>query len=142
MASNKTRGIVLLPIHPQYAKLIMAGQKQVEFRKIRFSRTISHVVVYVTSPLKHVVGFFEVSEVVEASPLSLWRRFHKIGGIRRKDFAAYFAEKDKGVAIKIKKVWSLSKPQKLNAIYSFKAVPQSFAYLPVNLLPRLQVRSN
>jgi predicted transcriptional regulator len=61
----------------------MEGTKQVEFRKRAFGRQVSYVVVYSSSPVKQVVGFFEISGIDEASPGQLWRRYSQVGESRR-----------------------------------------------------------
>lgn len=139
--NSRTQSIVLLPIHPQYAKRILAGQKRVEFRRVRFARDVSHVVIYATSPIKRIVGYFEVSEIVRASPTSLWRAYKKSGGIDRETFSYYFAAKRLGYAIGVKSVWSLAQPKSLRVVGPFKTPPQSFAYLPHHYLGRLKTAS-
>ena len=75
MASNTSKRIVLLPIRPQYANLIMGGKKKVEFRKVKFRNDLSHVVMYISNPIRKVLGYFEVSHVDEDSPKELWARW-------------------------------------------------------------------
>lgn len=140
MASSSTRSVVLLPIKPQYADPILRGTKQVEFRKRPFRRHVTHVVVYSSYPVKQVVGFFEFLGVDEDSPERLWRRYAGVGGIKKIDYDQYYAEKSRGVAIKVGKVHVLAKPIPLAQIESGLRPPQNYAYLSAQAFDRLRAR--
>ena len=72
MASESQSGVVLLPIKPEYANAIFTGEKRVEFRKKEFGRPVSHIVVYSSSPEKKVLGYFKISFVDVANPMTAW----------------------------------------------------------------------
>jgi predicted transcriptional regulator len=137
MVECQDRSVVLMSIHPHWAGAIMDGRKQVEFRRANFSRPISHVVVYATSPVRRVLGYFEVAGVTSAEPEALWRQFADVGGIEAEAFRGYFEEAERGVAISVGKVRELSAPVELTAILPFAAVPQSFCYADVAVIPEL-----
>ncbi len=63
-----------MAIRPHFADSILAGRKRVEFRKRRFSRAVSHVIIYATEPVKRVIGMFEVKSVSDGPPARVWRR--------------------------------------------------------------------
>ena len=126
-----------MSIHPHWADAIMDGRKRVEFRRARFSRQISHVVVYATSPIRRVVGYFEVAGVTAAEPETLWQQFADVGGIEAEAFRGYFEGAESGVAISVGKVQELSAPVELTAILPFAAVPQSFCYADAEVIPEL-----
>lgn len=129
MASNSTGRIALLSIHPRFADLIMKGKKRVEFRKSKFRQEISHVVVYATSPVKRILGYFEVSHIFEGSPQELWDRYGEIGGASRSEFHDYFDSAERGVAIGIAKLRVMRKPMPISALGNSASPPQSFMYL-------------
>jgi predicted transcriptional regulator len=129
MAPLPTRAVVLLPIQPQYATPIMDGTKRVEFRKRGFGREVSHVVVYSSSPVKQVVGFFEILGIEEDSPRRLWRRYAQVGGIDKEDYDRYFSNVPSGVAIKVGSVHVLREPVPLAQLKPGFRAPQSYAYL-------------
>ena len=128
--------VALMPIKPVFANAIMSGTKKVEFRKIKFQRNVTHVVVYSSSPVQRVVGYFVVSNVNEDSPTAIWRQYKEVAGICHDGFRDYFRARQKAVAIEVGHVRKLSKPLKLSMITS-GSVPQSFAYLNPNVLRRL-----
>ncbi len=97
------REYVLLSIKPEFAEKIMNGQKNVEFRKRCFDKCIRHVYVYASSPVRKIVGRFEVEEIEEGHPEKLWCNHHEDGGISRQDYNSYFQHRSHGYAILIKK---------------------------------------
>lgn len=129
MSSRQNSNIVLLPIQPRYASAIADGGKSVEFRKSKFRERVSHVVVYSSSPIKKVLGYFPVTEISEMSPQMLWRRYKSQGGIDYKSFKEYYSGAYTGVAISIPEFFHLKKPAQLSDINPTLKAPQSFLYL-------------
>lgn len=120
----------LLSIKPEFAEKILSGEKQFEYRKVGFTRKISHVVIYVTSPVCKIVGEFEVSKILESSPQELWEKTKVAAGISSDFFFQYYAGRSSGVALQI----CATKRYK-NAIDPYKTwanfyPPQSFRYWP------------
>jgi predicted transcriptional regulator len=107
----------------------MSGEKKVEFRKVRFRNEVSHAVVYASSPIQRVIGYFDITYIVEDSPADLWARYGAEAGIVQEEFHMYFNSSDRGIAIGIGKVQSLMEPVQLHALGSSLKPPQSFAYL-------------
>ncbi len=140
MASPSTRSVVLLPIQPQYADPILMGTKQVEFRKRPFRRDVTHVVVYSSSPIQQVVGFFELLGIDEDSPERLWRRYAPVGGIAKADYDRYYSETLKGVAIKVGRVHVLKVPLPLKRVAPDLRPPQNFAYLSDRAFARVRAQ--
>jgi predicted transcriptional regulator len=119
-----------MSIHPQYADAIMAGTKQVEFRKRPLSDDVTHVLVYATAPVSTVVGAFTVTGQDTEPPKRLWRRFRKVAGISRDGFFAYFADRPHGVGIRVGDVLTPAVPLSLSEDLGVARPPQSFQYLP------------
>ena len=61
----------LLSIKPEFVEKIFSGEKRFEFRKSAFRQDISCVIVYATSPVRRIVGEFEVEEILQAPPRKL-----------------------------------------------------------------------
>jgi len=128
MACNSDLSVVLLPIRPRYASFIMDGRKKVEFRKTVFSSHPEFVVVYASSPVQRVLGYFRVSAVEVASVDSLWEDYAHVGCIGRDDFAAYYGDRDTGVVLRIGEVVALSEPMALADLGLNPRPPQSYSY--------------
>jgi predicted transcriptional regulator len=137
VASKSSRAVALMAIHPKYVQKILTGDKRVEFRKTRFASTISHVVIYATNPIQRVVGFFKVRGIEQATPAELWRRHRHHGGIAQDSFLAYYGKRETGVAIKVGEVFGLRQPRPLSDLGNDVVPPQSFRYLPSNIVDQL-----
>ncbi|NOK19405.1 hypothetical protein [Corallococcus carmarthensis] len=140
MAPPTPRAVVLLPIQPRYATPILEGLKRVEFRKRAFRREVSHVVVYSSSPVKQVVGFFDILGIDEAPPAQLWRRYSRVGAILKEDYDQYFSRCEGGVAIQVGKVHVFAKPFPLGDISPELRAPQSYAYLSSHAFTKIRGR--
>ena len=138
MAEESTCNVALLAIKPKYAERIMSKQKKVEFRKGRFKESVTTVVVYASSPVKRVIGWFSVRYVDEDKPQNLWSRHGHYGGISRKDFKDYFDSHEIGFAIGVSSVKRLVRPVKLAELSSSLTAPQSFVYISENIFSVLK----
>ncbi len=120
---------VLLSIKPEFAELIFDGTKKFEFRKAIFkNENIKTVIVYASSPMQKVIGEFEIETIISDNLKSLWEKTKQFAGIDEKYFYEYFAERENGFAIKIKKAFKYKEPLSLKD--DFKVTPpQSFLYL-------------
>lgn len=120
---------VLLSIKPEYVEKIFSGKKKYEFRRNIFkNKEIKLIVVYSTSPVKKVIGEFEIEKIVEGTPEQLWNLDPQSTGILKEKFFGYFGSKEKGYAIKIGKLTKYNQPKTLQD-FSIKTAPQSFVYI-------------
>lgn len=138
MAPRASGRVVFLPIRPRFARSIMSGKKKVEFRKKAFRANPTHVVVYASSPVQRVLGYFAVDYVDEDTPEGLWERYGDGGDIDREAFQAYYLAVDRGVAIGVGKVSQLPNPIPVAALADSLRVPQSFSYLASEAFERLR----
>jgi len=124
---------VLLSIKPQFAKDIFNGFKKYEYRKTIFTRQdIKKVVVYASSPVKSVIGEFEIEEIIHDDIDALWIQTKSKAGISEESFLEYFNNKSKGYAIKIKSQKMYDNPLSLDSL-RVSVPPQSFRYLEPNI---------
>lgn len=120
---------VLLSIKPEFAEKIFEGTKKYEFRRSLFkNRDVKTVVVYASSPVKQVIGEFEIDNILMDDINQLWQKTKEYSGITKDFFFEYFNNKEKGYAIKIKHTKRYKKALSLKD--DFKASPpQSFIYI-------------
>ena len=128
MARRPHRRVALLSIHPRHAEAILDGDKTVELRRTRLPEDVSHVVVYATSPVQTVLGWFEVESVERDRPWRLWEKHGSATGITRKEFRSYFQGAVEGTAISVRRVVALKEPVALSSVWE-SVPPQSFCYL-------------
>lgn len=120
---------VLLSIKPQFANAIFNGGKRFEYRKVIFKKKVSSIQVYVTKPIGKIIGEFEIDDIMQDSPLNIWKHTEKYSGVEREFFMQYFNNRKIGYAIKIKKIKKYKKPLSPYAIYPDFIAPQSFKYI-------------
>jgi predicted transcriptional regulator len=119
---------VVLSIKPEFAFKIFDGTKKFEFRKSIFkNENVKSIIVYVSSPVKQVIGEFEIDEVLNYDLSTLWYLTQEYSGITEQFYYDYFSNKQEGFAIKIKKTKKYRKPKCLKADFNLLP-PQSFAY--------------
>ena len=126
---------ILLSIKPKYADKIFEGSKRFEFRKaVHKNRDVTTVVVYATKPVGKVIGEFTVSDVHQDSASRLWKKTKTASGISKEFFLDYFAGRDKCFAIEVKNTTLYPEPLNLIDVLPNGHPPQSFVYLPMELV--------
>lgn len=121
---------VLLSVRPHFAERILDGTKKYEYRKTIFSRTdIQKVIIYASSPIKKIVGEFQIAEIIRDKPESIWLRTHGSAGVPRDFFFQYFTGKDNAYAINIKHFKKYVAPINPWDILPDFTPPQSFKYI-------------
>ena len=120
---------VLLSIKPEYVSKIFDGSKKYEYRRTIFTRSeVTRVVVYVSHPIKRIIGEFEIGGILYDEPHSLWALTKQYAGINKTRFFDYFRDRAKGYAIEIKSTRTYDEPL-LQSSLMISSPPQSFIYL-------------
>ena len=129
---------VLLSVKPRFADLIVAGKKQVEFRRVWAQEPVSWIAVYSSAPAQQIVAIVEVESVVLASASTLWALSGcRGGGLTRTELRSYFAGKPKGYAVMLGRVLRPNAPLEPSEITQGFRAPQSFRYLTAPEVLRL-----
>ena len=122
---------LLISIKPEFVKKILAYEKLYEFRKSIFKEDVDKIFIYSTYPVKKIVGYFEVGEIICETPQELWNSFSEVSGISKKDFFKYYASSNEGFAIKIDNLHIFEEYIDMSQYDDFRA-PQSFCYVENN----------
>jgi len=130
----------MISIHPEYADAIFRGDKKVEFRKSNIPRHIEHVVLYETSPERKITGYFSVKDIIEATPVDLWRRFSEVSGTTEEFFFKYYDLHNTGLGLLVDQVDILQNPMSLDQAAAGSKPPQSFTYVDSHLWKTLKKR--
>ena len=93
------------------------------------NKTIREIIVYASSPVKKVIGEFEIDEILSLDPESLWEKTHTMAGISKNFYYSYFSSKELAHAIKIKDTKIYETPLCLQEDFNIKFAPQSFVYI-------------
>lgn len=137
MAPAADRSTILMSLHPRFADAILNGKKTVEFRRRPIARQVSAVVIYSTSPVQKVVGYFQVGRVHAASPTAIWNEHGACGEISRAEFRTYFEGARCAHAIEVFEAFKLDDPILLEEFSSGLTPPQSFSYVSGTAFSRL-----
>ncbi|NOG93815.1 MAG: ASCH domain-containing protein [Armatimonadetes bacterium] len=127
---------VLISIHPEYAEAILRGEKQVEFRRTRFSRPVSLLLIYATAPTSALVAYAHVQDVEEGPTDEIWRDWGPSGFVSETRFYEYFAENERAIAIVLGQVRAFSTAVALADLLPGSRPPQSFRYVAVELVEK------
>lgn len=121
---------VLLSIKPKFVKSILEGEKRYEFRKRIFkNREISRIYIYSSSPVKKIVGTFDIGGILEDHPVDLWDNVKECAGINNHDFFSYFKGKSRAFAIEIQNLQEFSDPIDPYEVMPGFVPPQSYCYM-------------
>jgi predicted transcriptional regulator len=133
--------MVLISIHPHFVDKILAGDKNVEFRR-RWPKTdIEQMLVYSTAPTRQLAAVVEIADVIRGSKAALWGVCQDHGGgITRAELRNYLdGAVGGGVALKLGKRHVFDGGLAPERIFGSKfQAPQSFRYL--NEAEMLKVR--
>ena len=119
---------MLLSIKPQYVEKIITGKKKYEFRKFHCREGIDTIIIYATAPTKKVIGEVALLNIIEGDVEYVWHETKGFGGILRKDYTAYYKEREVAIAYQLGDVTLYDEPKTLSDL-GLDYVPQSFAYL-------------
>jgi predicted transcriptional regulator len=129
----KPKGALLISIRPQHADKIFNGIKTVELRRVRPRlKRGDLVLVYVSSPIKALMGAFEVASVTGGCPSQIWRKFNGKSGLTKSEFDNYYEGAKQAFAVVLKRLWKFEKPIKLKQLRRNRTgfrPPQSYHYL-------------
>lgn len=123
---------LLMSIKPEYANMIFSGEKTIELRRTRPNcKKGDLVIVYVSSPVKAIQGFFEIEKINWGRPETIWKKFNKRTGVSQEVFQSYFDGVDVAYGIELKKVWKCETELALSGLREKLKLepPQSFRYL-------------
>lgn len=133
MKTNTDGKYILLSIQPYFANKIFEGTKRVELRRsVPKYHKDQIVILYVSTPVKAIVGGFQFSHIVEENLSKLWDSVKDIAGVTFEQFSNYYSGANNGYGIFIRRVWKYSTPLSLellrNSLSNFSP-PQNFRYL-------------
>lgn len=129
MAAWSDQRIALLSVHPRHAEAILDGRKTVELRRSFPITDVTHIVLYATSPVQRIVGWFSVAGVRSASPKEIWDHDGASAAVPQEEFRRYFEGTDQAIAILVGISHRLIEPIALEKLPSHSRPPQSFRYL-------------
>lgn len=136
MIELKDKPVVLLSIDEKWAKAILDGEKQYEYRKQPPSlEPPYYVLLYATRNTSAIVGWFKTNKVLKKEISDLIDCTIEQTPHNQKDIKDYFEGKNKGSAIKIDSFQEYDNAipvEYLKYIDEDLTIPQNFQYLKPN----------
>lgn len=103
--TNNTKKHLFISVKPEFAKKILSKEKEIELRKVRPNvENGDYVIIYASSPLKSVIGFGIIQQIIETSPEKMWENYSASLGIDKLRFDNYYEGKERAIGIKIKEI--------------------------------------
>ena len=100
---------LFISVKPEFAKKIIAKEKKIELRKVKPHVEIGdYVIIYASSPMKSVIGFGMVQQLIETTPEKMWGKYSSILGIDKSRFDEYYEGKERAIGIKIKEIQQIT----------------------------------
>ncbi len=96
--------LYLMSIRPQYARMIFAGIKKYELRKVSGAPVIEEgaiIIVYSSGKVKSIVGEFQAGRVITGTPEKIWSIVKRPGTGIREDAWPYVRGAKRAMAIEV-----------------------------------------
>ncbi len=121
---------VLLSIRPEYAAMIYARTKSVEFRRglPDSAKDWKRFYIYESSPVRMVTGWADVSGVFHATVENMWRMLGGSGGISWNAYSEYMIGATGAWGLVISKINPFAEPLSLSS-FGIERPPQSWRYI-------------
>jgi putative transcriptional regulator len=136
MGKNKIKHKYLfMSIKPVYAYKLIQGTKDIELRKTRphVSRG-DYAIIYASSPVKAVIGFGKIRDIIICPPINMWEKYSDRLGIDELSFKNYYKSSSKAIGIEFDFIRSIA-PISLAKIRSVDPnfhPPQIYHYVDEN----------
>lgn len=126
----------ILSLKPQYAELILSGEKTVELRNRVIRMEPGTVIwIYATKPVGGIVALAKLDSVVHDTPAEIWVRFEREMCIDRAHFDSYIDNRESVSALVLSSVHKLKRSLTLDwirrSIGSFQP-PQFYSRLSMD----------
>jgi predicted transcriptional regulator len=130
------RNAILISIKPEYVDLIFQGIKTIELRR-RFCDSVTvgtKIFIYSTSPIKKLVGFASVKNIIKTNTKKLWQIAGEESCVNYDYFCNYFNGLEDGYGIELEKPVLLEKQIDLTQLRAKNYIPpQSYMFVSDNL---------
>lgn len=134
----------IFSIKQKYSTKILKKEKLVEFRRQNVNVYHKEIcLIYTSSPIKKIEGYFIVKEKLRLPIKELWRRTKRLAGISLEEFTQYFEGCIIGTAILFRKVGKLEEELSLNQfrmkVGKLVTPPQSYCNIDNSALDNLNI---
>lgn len=129
---KSTKKYLFISVKPEFARKIVEREKSIELRKIRpHVKMGDYVIIYASSPIKCVIGFGIIKNVIVTSPQDMWLKYAAFLGIDKIRFDDYYQNRSKAIGIEIEAIKHITpiSLESLRAIDPTFHPPQIYRYV-------------
>lgn len=127
------RKFLLISVKPEFANKIISKHKLIELRKNKPCAQVGdYVIIYSTIPVKAIVGFAKIENIIESSPEEMWDKHSKKLGIDKLRFDEYYAKSVRSIGLELSCVCKIRNNiplESIRSIYPKFTPPQSYKYV-------------
>lgn len=139
------RKYLLISVKPEFANKILNNEKTIELRKTKPNvKTGDYVIIYSSSPVKAILGFGLIKNIIVSTPIQMWENYSLNVGIDKLRFIEYYKDKERSIGIEIEHIKRVN-PISLKEIKVIETnfhPPQIYRYISNNLFKSLVVFNN
>jgi type I restriction enzyme S subunit len=119
---------LLMSIQPLIGRRIMSGRKKYEYRRSIFRKPVNRIYLYLSSPVRKIVGYFNYQGYIEGSVQEIWEATKDRAAATEAAYLDYFKNTHKAFAIPIDSFITFDPPLDPWKTPGFLP-PQSFRYI-------------
>ncbi len=123
---------LFISIKPEFANKLLSKEKSIELRKIKPNvKDGDYIVIYASSPVKCVVGFGIIKQIIITTPTEMWNEHSSVLGIDKIRYDEYYNNSSKAIGIELE----LIKPslpislENLRELFAGFHPPQVYRYV-------------
>lgn len=124
---------LFVSIKPEYAFKIISKQKTIELRKNRPKvKNGDYVLIYATVPIKAIIGFGKIKNILEYTPERMWEENSSKLGIDKVAYDKYYFGANKAIGIEISSVCKFKVGfllKDIKKLYPTFSPPQTYRYI-------------
>lgn len=93
---------LLIAVKPEFANKIVENEKTIELRKTKPNvKAGDFLIIYSSSPVKAIIGFALIKQVIVSTPTQMWENNSLKIGIDKERFLEYYKDKERSIGIEI-----------------------------------------
>lgn len=102
MEKMNQKKYLLIAVKPEFANKIVENEKTIELRKTKPNvKAGDFLIIYSSSPVKAIIGFGLIKQVIVTTPTQMWENYSLKVGIDKERFVQYYKDKEKSIGIEI-----------------------------------------
>ena len=99
---------LFISVKPEFANKIISNKKTIELRKLKPNVMIGdYIIIYASSPMKSVVAFGIIKNIIKTTPKIMWKNFSSSLGIDKQRFDNYYNGYQNAIGIELSEITTI-----------------------------------